>query len=75
MSVKKLDMLSPGQWAVVYRVENSPIQRRLEQLGFTKGERVCRMYTDRSGFLSAYRIENSLIALRRTDAESVLVQI
>ena len=76
MSVQKLCTLSVGQWGVVEQIEpDCPLRERLLLLGFAPGERVCRMYTDKKGFLSAYRVENSLIAVRKTDAASVLVRV
>ena len=75
MSLMKMHTLSLGQWATVDSVEDSPLRAHLRQLGFERGERVCRIYTDSSAFLSAYRVENTLIALRKNDAASVLVRL
>ena len=75
MPLQKLYALPLGQWAKVREVKkDSPLYDRLNQLGFQENVRVCRMYTDGAAFLSAYRIDNTMIALRRCDASAVLVE-
>ena len=75
MPLQKLYTLPLGQWANVREVEtDSPLYDRLRRLGFQENVRVCRMYTDSADFLSAYRIDNTMIALRRCDAAAVLVE-
>ena len=72
---KTLCDLSLGESGVIESIRpDSPICDRLMQLGFLSGERVCRGYTDGKAFLSAYRIGNTWIALRRTDASAVLIR-
>ena len=67
--------LAVGQAGEIVQVDDGArLGARLRQVGFVRGERVCRAYTDAHGFLSAYRVGGTMIALRRPDAESVLVR-
>ena len=75
MSCTAMCNLAVGQSGTIERVGDTPFGERLVQVGFVPGERVCRAYSDAHGFLSAYRIGNTLIALRRPDARSVRVDI
>lgn len=76
MSVIPMCALAVGQTGEIVRVaDGARLGARLRQVGFAQGERVCRAYTDARGFLSAYRVGGTMIALRRSDAGSVLVRL
>ena len=47
------------------------MRRRLMDLGFTEGETVCKLLENRG--MAAYLIRGTLIALRRCDADSILI--
>ena len=74
MNMISLDRLLPGEEAgIEYLCTNGPLARRLTDLGFVKGGRVrCRMRSA-SGDPSAYQIRGTLIALRKRDAERIVV--
>ena len=53
--------------------ENCPIRQRLTELGFIEGTEVRRLFTAASGDPAAYALYGTLIALRKSDSEKVLV--
>ena len=67
-----LSSLPHGQGAVVYRVNGSgPMYERLCDLGFTPGSSVVCLFSSVFGDPKAYRIKQTIIALRQKDAASV----
>ena len=47
--------------------------RRVSDLGFTEGADVMRLFSSPSGGMSAYLIRDTVIALRRSDAEKIYI--
>ena len=47
---------------------------RLFDLGFFRGSRVLPLYECRGGGTRVYRVKDTLIALRNTDAKCILVE-
>lgn len=69
----KLNDLKEGEKGVISAVMPSDISERLKELGFTAGTEVecrCRSF---SGDPSAYSVKGTVIALRKNDAESVII--
>lgn len=66
-----LDMLSPGDTAVVRLINDQILSRRLVALGFTEGGEVKCSFTAPSGDPVAYEYAAGCIALRRREARSV----
>ena len=76
MNMTTLSQLRPGQRAVV--LENHctrELRHRLEDLGLTPGLELLCLHTAPSGSPAAYEVRGALIALRRSDAESILVGV
>lgn len=66
-----LDMLSPGDTAVVRLINDRILRSRLLALGFTEGGSVRCSYTAPSGDPVAYEYAAGCIALRRSEARRV----
>lgn len=72
-SQRKLNELREGESGTISAVMPSNISERLKELGFTVGTAVecrCRSF---SGDPSAYSVKGTVIALRKNDAESVVI--
>lgn len=72
-SQRKLNELREGESGTISAVMPSDISERLKELGFTAGTLVecrCRSF---SGDPSAYSVKGTVIALRKNDAESVII--
>ncbi len=73
---EKLTTLQPGQSAKVQSLDNTLqgyTRRRLLDLGLTKGTHISAEYRSFLGDPIAYKVRGSLIALRRDQAEHVLI--
>lgn len=71
-----LSALGCGQQARVSRLLTmGAIRRRLMDVGLTPGETVRCLFTARHGDPIAYWIRGAVIALRREDAETILVEL
>lgn len=69
-----LSALATGEHAYISRVEgHAGMARRLNELGFLPGTRVCCELVSPAGDPAAYRVRGALIALRRADAQKVTV--
>ena len=70
-----LSALSLGESADIRRVGGrEDMVRRLTQLGFLPGTRMVCELVSPAGDPVAYRVRGALIALRRQDADGVLVE-
>ena len=59
----------------VYRIDcDNSIKRRLLDIGLSKGCKVIPVLKSISGGIRAYLIRNSLIAIRDSDCEKILVK-
>lgn len=73
-STKKLSELSIGEEAVVCALMNEKcLKRRLIDLGVFPGARLEPLFRAVCGDPTAYLIQNAVIALRRSDAEKIVV--
>ena len=69
-----LARLSPGEHGRVWKLNaQGPIRRRLQDLGLVPGAVMECVAQSPLGTPSAYRIRGAVIALRKKDAQSVLV--
>ncbi|MBI5567193.1 MAG: ferrous iron transport protein A [Chloroflexi bacterium] len=76
-AVKRLSSLKPGQQATVYTLVESLqgfTRRRLLDLGMTPGARVTAEMPSMFRDPVAYRVRGTLIALRREQADLVLIK-
>ncbi|MDO5326552.1 MAG: FeoA family protein [Clostridia bacterium] len=73
--MKRLSDLGPGESGRVRCVTASGrMKRRLMDLGLTEGaEAVCLFFAPGKG-MRAYRIRKTVAALRRRDAESIILE-
>lgn len=70
----RLSALSPGEHAYIRHIGGKPdMVERLEDLGMVPGTQINCELVSPAGDPAAYRIRGTLIALRRRDADSVLV--
>lgn len=70
-----LSKLNQGQSAYISWVsEHKSISKRLLDLGFEPGSTVTCVLRKHNGALSAFFVRGAVIALRKEDAELVLVQ-
>ncbi len=71
-----LSRLKPGQQATIVKTaDKTPLQKRLRSLGLTEGAKVTALFRSPLGDPVAYDVEGSVIALRKTDSEHILVEI
>ena len=69
-----LHALSCGKWGIVEFVNsNSPLYRRMLDLGITEGTPIQNLMRSPSGDPTAYIIRGAVIALRKKDAADILV--
>ena len=68
--------LKPGEWGTVLEVTHeAPFSRRLNELGFFAGSSVqCLHMAPFGGDPIAFRIRGSTFALRKQDAQKILIQ-
>ena len=75
MSRMTLSQLPPGRGGVVREIRCAPaLEMRLEDLGLTEGTEVRCLHKSPAGTPAAYEIRGAVIALRRGDAEQILVE-
>ena len=74
MLISTLGALPAGRRAVVQRlVTAGGMRRRLLDIGLTPGAQVETLFRAGGGQIAAYRVRGAVIALRRADADGVLV--
>jgi len=67
-----LSHLPSGKSATIHRINGSgPMHERLCDLGFTPGSSVACLFSSVFGDPRAYRIKQTIIALRQADASQV----
>lgn len=70
-----LSRLHTGEGApVAVLLTPNPLRRRLMDLGFTPGTRVTCLFAAPGGDPRAYLVRDTVIALRNTDAQTVLTE-
>lgn len=65
--------LLPGESATVRHIVDSPLKRRLQELGLDSGVTVRCVCRSPLGDPTAYEFASGTVAIRRTDAESVRI--
>lgn len=71
----KLSALREGESGYVYQINAQPaMERRLADLGLIRGTRVTCMARSPAGDPCAYLIRGALIALRRADAQGIVLE-
>jgi len=72
--LKKMSLMSVGERAVVEKMGESRLEKRLRELGLCEGAEICCMGRSPLGDPSAYLISGALIALRRGDTENIIIK-
>lgn len=66
--------LKIGEKGVVLRVDTEKcLKQRLRDIGFVKGSEVLLLHHSPSGDPRAYKIKNSVIAIRNRDAKNIII--
>ena len=71
--IMRLSGLAPHAAARVVRIEEGGIKARLMGIGLTEGTEVVRLFSAPGGDPTAYSVRGTTVALRKKDAERVLV--
>ena len=73
ITLNKLEILRTGEIEKI--LHKKECKNRLLDLGFVPGIKVKTVLSDFSGNLKAFEIRNTVIALRNTDSEKIIVKI
>ena len=65
---------SDGAGRVIDMTLSGVLRRRLFDLGVIPGAVICRRYTAPTGSPIAFEVQGAIVALRRSDAENLIVQ-
>lgn len=71
--VRRLSQLPPYGAACVSGIEDCGIKARLMSLGITEGAQLVRLFSAASGDPTAYSVRGTVVALRKRDAERILI--
>ena len=67
--------LEPGEWGIISGLSaQGEMRRRLQDLGFINATRVSGVQSSPLGDPRAYRVRETVIALRRKDAATILIK-
>ena len=66
--------LKPGEKGFVLRVEaEMGLKQRLRDIGFIKGTEVQFLHSSPTGDPRAYKLKNTIVALRNGDAKNIII--
>ena len=72
--MKTLDTLKIDKLGIVKKINNTPIKRRLQDIGLIENTLVkCELINPGGNFI-AYRIRGALIAIRKEDSKNVIIE-
>ena len=72
--MKSLNDLKINEEGIIVKVDtNQNIKRRLMDIGFVKGERVKLILKNFGDNMRAYKIKNTVMALRVNDTKNILI--
>ena len=75
LSERVLSSLKEGESCIIIDImPTGAMVSRLKELGFTSGTEVMCLQRSFSGDPTAYRVKGTVIALRKEDADGILVQ-
>ena len=75
MLIRNLSDIDVGEKVTIAEVNaQKSLKRRLLDLGFIKGNRVCCVGKSALGDPKAYDIDGTVIAIRKNDAKNITVQ-
>lgn len=76
MNRKTLRELKTGEDGIISKIGgNGDIRRRLSDLGMCKGTNISCVLNAPFGGMSAYLIRGTLIAIRKRDADNILLRV
>ena len=73
--MKRLNDLKINEEGIIIKIDtNQNIRRRLMDIGFVKGERVKLILKNFGDNMRAYKIKNTVMALRVNDTKNILIR-
>lgn len=72
--MKSLNDLKINEEATITKVENNNLKRRLMDIGFVSGAKVKLILKNIGDNMRAYKIKNTIIALRVNDAKNIIIK-
>ena len=73
--MKRLNDLKINEEGIIIEIDtNQNIKRRLMDIGFVKGERVKLILKNFGDNMRAYKIKNTVMALRVNDTKNILIR-
>ena len=71
--MKSLNDLKINEEAIIIKV-NAKIKQRLTEIGFVKGAKIKLILKNLGDNMRAYKIKNTVIALRLSDTKDILIK-
>ena len=76
MVFSTLNSLKKGEKGQIYSLDISEnLKKRLMDMGLIKGREIECLFSSAKNEISAYLVEGTVIALRREDAQGILVMV
>ena len=72
--MKRLNDLKINEEATITKVKNNNLKRRLMDIGFVSGAKVKLILKNIGDNMRAYKIKNTIIALRVNDAKNIIIK-
>lgn len=72
--MKSLNDLKINEEATITKVKNNNLKRRLMDIGFVSGAKVKLILKNIGDNMRAYKIKNTIIALRVNDAKNIIIK-
>jgi ferrous iron transport protein A len=71
----RADTMPISRSAIIREITNSPLKINLMELGFLPGKKITLNHSAPGGGPMAFRMEDTLLALRRSEAALIQVQL
>ena len=72
--MKNLNDLKLNEEAIIISIPNNNLKRRLMDIGLVKGEKIKLILKNFGDSMRAYKIKNTIIALRLNDTKNIVVK-
>ena len=73
--MKSLDLIKKNEIGIIKEINDQcPLKLRLLDIGFTSGSSITCIYTSLFDCLRAYKIKNTVVALRKNDARNIILE-
>lgn len=74
--IENMSSLEIGECAIIKKLySKGSMRRRLQDIGFVTGTKVCCVQKSPSGDPKAYLVRGAVIALRNSDSKNVVVEV